>query len=112
MISATAKSCPQRRTCIRNSIGPTSASITRMCRIALSGTTGFGRKSDTTNGTTIMDDAGKLTEGKPEELEGMLSACVEIGAVAEEKDPEAQRACFRALQRGAERCKSCGAPSR
>jgi hypothetical protein len=36
----------------------------------------------------MMDDARKLTEGKAEELEGMLSARVEIGAVAEEKNPE------------------------
>jgi Family of unknown function (DUF5677) len=49
---------------------------------------GFGRKSDSTDGTTMMDDARKLTEGKAEELEGMLSARVEIGAVAEEKNPE------------------------
>jgi hypothetical protein len=35
-----------------------------------------------------MNDAHKLTEGKAEELERMLIPRVEIGAVAEEKDPE------------------------
>lgn len=35
-----------------------------------------------------MNDAHKLTEGKAEELERMLSARVEIGDIAAEKDPE------------------------